>query len=300
MQDQLYRGHVSLERRRQPTDMQSSSQVKELWSCQSAAMLAVGRDGTMTNTSEATPARKTAGRSPSFPAINLETAIRRARELYERERQHPTPIEKIVHHWGYKGMTGPANLSVAALKKFGLMTDEGKGTERRGRLTHLAVDIIANPDQRARAAAIKQAALMPSAHRELWGRYGNTLPSDANLRWELVRQRGYTEGGAADFIRGYKQTVTFAQLETSDRPSDAATSDADDDLAATDNDESVSTGPSRPPEPRDSPSGTRYPIPIFNGKAVVVEGEFPLSEEDWSQFMAVLSAMKPALVARVE
>jgi hypothetical protein len=57
-------------------------------------------------------------------------AIRLARELYERERQHPTPVEKIVQYWGYKGMTGPAGLSLAALKKFGLMTDEGKGAER--------------------------------------------------------------------------------------------------------------------------------------------------------------------------
>lgn len=256
----------------------------------------------MTNTPEATSARRPAGRSPSFPAINLETAIRRARELYDRERQHPTPIEKIVHHWGYKGMTGPANLSIAALKKFGLLTDEGKGAERRGRLTHLAVDIIANPDYLARSTAIKQAALMPSAHRELWDRYGNELPSDANLRWELVRQRGFTEGGAEDLIRGFKQTVAFAQLEGSDRPSGVGLDNADEDPAAAPyiNDPPPVAGPSRATELRDSAIATRYPIPIFNGKAVVVEGEFPLSEEDWSQFMAVLSVMKPALVARVE
>jgi hypothetical protein len=28
----------------------------------------------------------------------------------------------------------------------------------------------------------------------------------------------------------------------------------------------------------------------------VIEGEFPLSEEDWGQFVAVLTAMKPALL----
>src|SRR6266496_6542820 len=127
----------------------------------------------MTSASEPTSNRRLAGRSPSFPAINLETAIRRARELYERDRQHPTPVEEIVRRWGYKGMSGPANLSVAALKKYGLLTDEGKGIERRGHLTHLAVEIVANPDPSARASAIKRAALLPSAHRELWDRYGN-------------------------------------------------------------------------------------------------------------------------------
>lgn len=253
----------------------------------------------MTDTSAETPARRSMGRSPSFPAINLETAIRRARELYERERQHPTPVEKIVQYWGYKGMTGPASLSLAALKKFGLMADEGKGAERRGRLTHLAVDVIANPDSQARSAAIKQAALTPSAHRELWERYAHSLPSDASLQWELVRQRGFTESGAEDFIREYRQTVAFAQLEASDRAS-GATANEDDDAHAADDDAPPPHTSALQAEPRTSSAGTRYPIPIFYGKAVVIEGEFPLSEEDWSQFMAVLSAMKPALVARDE
>ncbi|MEU1808720.1 hypothetical protein O7622_08785 [Micromonospora sp. WMMD1076] len=254
--------------------------------------------------SDSTPARRTAGRSPSFPAINLETAVRRARELYERERQHPTPIQKIVAHWGYKGMTGPANLSVAALKKFGLLTDEGKGAERRGRLTHLAVDIIANPNQSARNAAIKQAALMPSAHRELWDRYGNELPSDANLRWELVRQRGFTEGGAEDLIRGYKQTVAFAQLEASDRASRVDTDDtrgeSDHETKSELHEPDLLMTSSQASDVRPSSSASRFPIPVFNGAKVVIEGDFPLSEEDWNQFMAVLSAMKPALVDRAK
>ena len=253
----------------------------------------------MTDTTAPASARKPTGRSPSFPAINLETAIRRTRELYERERQHPTPVEKIVQYWGYKGMTGPASLSLAALKKFGLMADEGKGAERRGHLTHLAVDVIANPDPQARSAAIKQAALTPSAHRELWQRYAQSLPSDANLQWELVRQRGFTESGAEDFIREYRQTVAFAQLEASDQASGATAND-DDDAQAVDDDGPASHAPTLPTQPQAPSAANRYPIPIFNGKAVVIEGEFPLSEEDWSQFMAVLSAMKPALVARDE
>jgi len=30
--------------------------------------------------------------------------------------------------------------------------------------------------------------------------------------------------------------------------------------------------------------------------AITVEGEFPITERDWSQFMTVLGAMKPGLV----
>ncbi len=243
------------------------------------------------------PARRPTGRSPSFPAINLETAVRRARELYESERQHPTSVETIVRHWSYKSMSGPANLTLAALKKFGLLTDEGRGAERRGRLTHLAVDIVASPDAAARASAIKQAALTPTIHRELWDRYQNSPPSDANLRWELIRQRGFTESGADDFIRQYKQTVTFAQLDASDQPSGSASND--------DEDEDISLVDEQPVSRHNlnrivsvQTAATRFPIPVFNGKSVVIEGDFPLSEEDWNQFMTVLGVMKPALVIR--
>lgn len=243
------------------------------------------------------PARRLTGRSPSFPAINLETAVRRARELYDKERQHPTAVETIVRHWGYKSMSGPANLTLAALKKFGLLTDEGRGTDRRGRLTHLAVDIVANPDAAARASAIKQAALAPAIHRELWDKYQNTPPSDANLRWDLVRQRGFTERGAEDFIREYKHTVTFAQLDASDHASGMASHDHDDEDVVVVDEQPISSHNFNRVVGAQT-SATRFPIPIFNGKTVVIEGEFPLSEEDWTQFMTVLGVMKPALVVR--
>ena len=38
------------------------------------------------------------------------------------------------------------------------------------------------------------------------------------------------------------------------------------------------------------------PVPIVGGKSVTIEGEFPISEAAWGQFLAVLNAMKPGLV----
>ena len=39
------------------------------------------------------------------------------------------------------------------------------------------------------------------------------------------------------------------------------------------------------------------PVPVIGGSPVTVVGEFPITEAAWSQFMAVLAAMKPGLVA---
>jgi hypothetical protein len=241
--------------------------------------------------------RKTKGRSPSYPAISLEQAILRARELYEAERQHPTPVETIARHWSYKSLNGPAAVSLAALKKFGLAEDEGSGDARKARISDLAVDIVAHPDETQRDRAVKMAALEPVIHRELWDRYGSNLPSDANLHWELTRNRGFTESGATEFIKEYKATLVYAQLdESAGEPiQEPATAVAAEDTPAFE-----------PPQQPDSKTSTRstpsesrasYRIPLISGGTVAVEGDFPLTEHDWAQFMAVLTAMKPGLVA---
>jgi hypothetical protein len=42
---------------------------------------------------------------------------------------------------------------------------------------------------------------------------------------------------------------------------------------------------------------TTFAVPIAVGAApIVIEGDFPLSEAEWDQFILVLNAMKPGLV----
>jgi hypothetical protein len=211
-------------------------------------------------------------------------------------------VDTIAAHWKYKSLNGPAHLTLAALKKYGLLIDDGKGAARRASLTDLAVDILENPDPGVRDEAMRRAALNPSIHRELWEKYGNAPPSDANLRWVLTRERGFTETGATEFISVYKNTVSYAKLD-----SRVAVPSATSVREALDHDDTDDADPEDPsPSPREpqpkprvaAPGVTPYAVPIFKGRSVVVEGPFPLSEEDWNQFMTVLSAMKPALVDR--
>lgn len=49
-----------------------------------------------------------------------------------------------------------------------------------------------------------------------------------------------------------------------------------------------------PPQP--ATRAAAYKIPLTNGSTVDIAGPFPLPERDWTQFMAVLQAMKPGLV----
>ena len=49
----------------------------------------------------------------------------------------------------------------------------------------------------------------------------------------------------------------------------------------------------------DEPKMDAFNIPIAPGRWIILWGKFPLTQEEWFQFMAVLNAMHPGLV-RVE
>src|SRR6266566_2450697 len=172
--------------------------------------------------SESTPAKKPKGRSPAYPSINLETAIQRARQLYDKERHYLTPMSTIASHWGYRSLNGAAVGAIAALKKYGLLDQEGAGQDRKAKLSELADVILVHPDEVKRKAAIREAALRPPTHREMWEKYHNHLPSEQNLLWELTRDRGFTETGAKEFIPIYRATIAFAQLEDDNGTSEPA------------------------------------------------------------------------------
>lgn len=44
------------------------------------------------------------------------------------------------------------------------------------------------------------------------------------------------------------------------------------------------------------PGVLTYAVPVGIGTDVTIEGKFPMSDAEWTQLMAVVAAMKPALV----
>ena len=276
----------------------------------------------MSDESASSASSRSKGRSPSYPGVSLEAAIARARQLYAKERLYPTPLMTVMKHWGYTSSTGRSGLAVAALKKFGLLEEVGKGKaeDRRLQLTQLADDILNNPSSEAKREAIQAAALNPSIHRDMWEEYGRQLPSDANVEFGLRRNRGFTESGAAEFVREYRETMEFAGFLGNGTQETSQVEDIFQDEAEPSVDVTAAPAVVRPAEIPSDPaiqnvSGIAqpkavqidvpgqpvqsYPIPIaLHGRPpVVVTGAFPLSEDEWSQFCAVLTAMKPVLVA---
>src|SRR5437870_4860818 len=132
--------------------------------------------------------KKTRDRSPSFPFISLEAALRRAHEFYAHERRSAAPYEVAANHWGYSASSSGAVQTVAALKQYGLMADEGSGKLRKVKLTELALRILLDTrdDSTERTKYIRQAARTPPIVQGIYEKWEGTLPSDASLNHFLV------------------------------------------------------------------------------------------------------------------
>jgi hypothetical protein len=151
-------------------------------------------------------------RSPNFPRHDLEDAIKKARTLYEKEGRNAAPRDVVLKHWGYSAKSSSGMVALGAVRAFGLL--EGRGDSLK--LSSLALDIITDerPASAAREAAIKRAAMLPKVHKDVWDQFDGSLPSDENLKFYLVRERGFTDAGAKDFIAQLRATLAFAQKQS--------------------------------------------------------------------------------------
>lgn len=163
--------------------------------------------------------KKNKDRSPAFPFIGLKTAIERAKEFYDEEKRAAAPVTVAVKHWGYKEKSSGGIQTIAALKYFGLLTDTGSGDTRKVQLTDLGLRIVM--DERTvsadRDALIKKAALMPKIYSRLWDQWGASMPSEENVRHHLRVDLKFSDSTVDSFIRGYKDTISFAKLTESDK-----------------------------------------------------------------------------------
>jgi hypothetical protein len=167
-------------------------------------------------------------RSPPYPYIPLSKAIERIGSFYQKALHHAVPITVAASAWEYGPKSSGLFATMAALKQFGFMTDDGSGDKRRFKLTDPAIRIVRDPDPRSekRMAAIRAAALAPKIHSELWEQYGVAGASgamDVAVKSYLTLDRAddgaaaYSNAAADELISQYRQTATFAGLlESSD------------------------------------------------------------------------------------
>lgn len=234
------------------------------------------------------------GRSPSYPGIDLAVAIQRAERLYEVQRDHAGSADVILGHWGYGTKSGAGLVALAALKKFGLIQDSGKGRQRKAMLTPLALRIVRDKrqDSPERVEAIKRAALTPPIHREVWDRYHGNLPKDSDLVAYLALERGFTDHGAKEFVDQFRKTITFANLQSSDTLPDNYGNTEENQ-----GDDGGSGGAGQGMTPTD-PSLQTVQIPLPTKPWAVLQVPEAMTEEAWDHMLRFFEFIKPSVVKK--
>jgi hypothetical protein len=148
-------------------------------------------------------------RSPAYPVIGLKEAVSKAKDLYDEGKGHPIPKEGAFKVLGYETGGGYAGRVTAALKHFGLTT-ENQGDII---LTQEAVDLaLHEPTDANYRAIIKKIALKPETYSKIYNRYNGEIPSDKILKITLIKELGFNDDKVTKFTNDFRNTIAFAGL----------------------------------------------------------------------------------------
>jgi hypothetical protein len=149
-------------------------------------------------------------RSPNYPSISLRESYQRVKLLWQKERKTPVPAEVAAKAIGYAGLSGPSRTALSALKKFGLVDSD----DRTVRVSELALRILHPANETEETKAFQQAALKPELFAQIYTNMQEA--SDDALRSYLITKLDFSEAGANQFIKTYRDTMDVAKLDEPD------------------------------------------------------------------------------------
>lgn len=249
-------------------------------------------------------------RSPGYPQLGLEEAIRRVRLVWNHGKRSPIPVDRLAPYWGFKPASSQWRTIVAALRHFGLLESVGGKKSGEVKLTELALKILLDTREQSvdRDSAIKKAALHPALYREIWNHWTGEIPADDVMRTYLTLNKGFNEGVVSGFISDFKNTVAFANLASSDTIVPADEED-DSEVRPVPMEQKVTrpvstaspadTASSRPglalaqPMPQGSPF---IHLPLSGGNTVELRLREKFSSDEFDAFLQILKLSKSSLI----
>lgn len=151
------------------------------------------------------------GRSPNYPGMPLEDAVKRLKPVYEGVHTYPTPRAVIFENLGYSGPSGRALTVLGTLRRYGLLKPEGKGHLK---VSERAVAILELPEGTPeRNEAIRQAAFEPELFLEMRNDFPDKLPNDASLKHYLIK-KGFMPKAAEEIIHVYRANLQLVEEQS--------------------------------------------------------------------------------------
>lgn len=155
-------------------------------------------------------------RSPSFPFISLQEAVKRLVSFEQTFGRHPAPSAKSGLAWGMKEKSSQAFQILAALKAFGLVKYEGSGATLTASLTDDARTFLRANQESIKEDMLRHLALKPTQFKKFWQIWGADRPPDPVCLDQLILQHGFTDSAAQTFLKVYDETIAYAKLSDSD------------------------------------------------------------------------------------
>ncbi len=159
-------------------------------------------------------------RSPSFPFIPLEAAIKRLQEFETKFGRHPSPAKHTGSAWGMKGWTSQAQQTLAALKAYGLVEYTGSADDLTASISDDGRTYLRAQQEIVKLSVLKRLALKPKVIARYFAEWGADRPPDPICLDRLVLKDGFNEAGARLFLSVYDSTIAFAGLSSSDTVAD--------------------------------------------------------------------------------
>lgn len=251
---------------------------------------------------EETRAKAKRHRSRNYPVFDLGEAIQQARTVHAKEGSAWVPFSVACSHMGLSEKSSTGMRAISALIQFGLLDDEGHGKNRRVRVSAVARQILHPEDSIEKSQAIRTAATKPVIFQELWQKYGDRLPSDQTLGWELVESGDFSKGSVDQFIVTYKSTIEFAGLNGTpilNEEGDDSHDDSDDSQAEPPSRSAPTSQGNKPMAATNAaPGRTDFDLPIYlsSGQAIL-RMPVPMTPRDFETLKGALSATLDGLKA---
>lgn len=153
-------------------------------------------------------------RSRSYPGMSLRDALEAVAKIEGQYRTNPVYREAAAKLIGYSGLSGPANMALAALAAYGLVERAGKGQMR---VTSRARAILHAANEEEKRNNMLAAAMEPQLFQDIRDRFeGIAIPPDEGVRTYLNRE-GFNPNAVGPATKAFLDTMRFIEEETASK-----------------------------------------------------------------------------------
>lgn len=250
--------------------------------------------------------RKKRSRSPSYPIFDLKSAVDKARQFYKSDGFNRVAADIAPVCWGLTEQSSAGYRYIAALLQYGLFEDEGSGENRKVFLSELGKTIVIDERENSQElrSALKEAALKPQIYKQLWEKWGSDIPSDATIKYHLIKELEFNKNKVDKFIENFRSTINFANLAEVEDLSDDKKNQSTINQSDFKNQQSSVTKSQNLPSTKESENEgvLEIAIPLISGKQATLKIPRPLSGEDFELvkklIVTYLDISKPAIIAK--